>query len=382
MKPITLYPKPGLSMKEISQKLINFFTFLSISVCASVVSFLFSYRVPLEVFPNNQTFFEFRAQTTNSPMAKSSDKSWAKFDSSNGHLNFRYLIRSENSNTQLYFHSQNLARTLDISKFKDIHIETDSKSNEDFTVILYLYLPGFSNPSDVSTHRPYAFKCRADSLHQQFILPIREFATPLEWFTANNVTEEQLPKTDWSQMSHLAFMDYSGNPQDEPRQLSMKLIKFEPSKNLALRNGGIALLVVLMIYSFIAFLRPLRSYRIVHESKVLKLQEPDYTKQLIAYLETNCYRLEMGLDLIEKELNLNHYQVNLALKSYMDVGYKQYINSLRMNKAKQLLRTTDLPIATIAEQVGYSYPNSFARTFRNSEGIAPNEFRKNESVSS
>lgn len=372
-QPLRLHSERIMYMKASNRKITTVLLLLATATIASVIVFLFNYRIPLELFPSNETFFEFRAQTAVSPSA---DKSWAKFDSANGRLNFRYLIRSENSNAQLYFHSQNLARTLDISKFEHLRIETASKGNEDFTVILYLYLPGYSNPADVSTHRPYAFKCRADSVHQIFMLPIDEFATPVEWFTKNGVTEESIPKTDWSQMSHLAFMDYSGKPQEEPRQLSMKLIEFQPSKMKEAQNAGVAFLIVIAIAVVLSFLKPLVSLRAVNQTKVIKKSEPDYSQPLISYIHENCYNMEMGLDLIEREMKLNQYQVNLALKSSFEVGYKQYINSLRMNKAKQLLAETVLPIATIAEQVGYSYPNSFARTFRNSEGVTPNEFRK------
>lgn len=52
-----------------------------------------------------------------------------------------------------------------------------------------------------------------------------------------------------------------------------------------------------------------------------------------------------------------------------------YINRLRVEKAKELLRKTGLPVARVAEAVGME-PRSFSRIFRQTEGIGPLTFRK------
>ncbi|MDR1569266.1 MAG: helix-turn-helix domain-containing protein [Oscillospiraceae bacterium] len=53
-----------------------------------------------------------------------------------------------------------------------------------------------------------------------------------------------------------------------------------------------------------------------------------------------------------------------------------YINRMRMERAKILLRTTDLPVITIAQQVGYIDPSNFTRKFRTEVGETPGEYRK------
>lgn len=52
-----------------------------------------------------------------------------------------------------------------------------------------------------------------------------------------------------------------------------------------------------------------------------------------------------------------------------------YVQKLRLQKARQLLQTTDLPITQIAYQVGYNYPASLNRAFRKACGSTPMEFR-------
>ncbi len=54
---------------------------------------------------------------------------------------------------------------------------------------------------------------------------------------------------------------------------------------------------------------------------------------------------------------------------------KSYVLALRIARAKELLATTDDPIATISHAVGFTDPYYFSRLFRAREGRSPTEFR-------
>jgi AraC family transcriptional regulator len=53
----------------------------------------------------------------------------------------------------------------------------------------------------------------------------------------------------------------------------------------------------------------------------------------------------------------------------------QYLLEQRMRKAKNLLKSTNGPIAYIAEMVGFSGPAHFSHSFRSREGVTPTEWR-------
>lgn len=53
-----------------------------------------------------------------------------------------------------------------------------------------------------------------------------------------------------------------------------------------------------------------------------------------------------------------------------------YVQSLRLEEAKQVLETTALPIEAIANEVGYEDSSSFSRLFRRKTGITPAQYRK------
>ncbi len=53
----------------------------------------------------------------------------------------------------------------------------------------------------------------------------------------------------------------------------------------------------------------------------------------------------------------------------------EYVQTLRIEEAKQMLETTDDAIDNIASLVGYTEPNSFRRLFKRTTGISPHQYR-------
>ena len=69
--------------------------------------------------------------------------------------------------------------------------------------------------------------------------------------------------------------------------------------------------------------------------------------------------------------NFSHY-----FKSRMDQTVSDYINSIRFEKAKDLLRNTTLSVQDIANQIGYIQVSGFMRKFKSMEGLTPGSYRK------
>ena len=57
-------------------------------------------------------------------------------------------------------------------------------------------------------------------------------------------------------------------------------------------------------------------------------------------------------------------------------SYEQYIKNLRMEKARELLTSTNMKISEICERVGYSNLSYFCRSFRNEYGMTPEQYRR------
>ena len=86
----------------------------------------------------------------------------------------------------------------------------------------------------------------------------------------------------------------------------------------------------------------------------------------------------------EEQWNIAEIAKSLYLsKSYLQKIYKSYFNKsiieelieFRLEKAKELLRDTNMTITDISRECGYSSYNYFVRQFRNAEGVSPTEYR-------
>jgi transcriptional regulator GlxA family with amidase domain len=69
---------------------------------------------------------------------------------------------------------------------------------------------------------------------------------------------------------------------------------------------------------------------------------------------------------------------NLTRRFKMETGepLQTFIQRLRMDRAKLLLETSNLPIEQVVEQVGYQDMSAFARQFKRHTQLTPNLYRQ------
>ncbi|HZS45795.1 MAG TPA: AraC family transcriptional regulator [Blastocatellia bacterium] len=84
---------------------------------------------------------------------------------------------------------------------------------------------------------------------------------------------------------------------------------------------------------------------------------------------------ELSLSAIASEAFLSAYHFARLFKRLTGQTPHNYLANIRIDRAKQLLATSDLPISSIASQVGYENQSHFAKLFRSSTGLTPKEYR-------
>ncbi|MBT31744.1 MAG: AraC family transcriptional regulator [Thalassobius sp.] len=75
-------------------------------------------------------------------------------------------------------------------------------------------------------------------------------------------------------------------------------------------------------------------------------------------------------------VNLSPSYLSDMLRSLIGRNAQQFIHDKLIEKAKELLSTTNLSIAEIAYQLGFEYSQSFSRLFKTKTDLSPIEFRK------
>lgn len=111
----------------------------------------------------------------------------------------------------------------------------------------------------------------------------------------------------------------------------------------------------------------------IAQSKELQEVRPiKYCKQYI----NEHYSEQITLESMARELYLNPVYLGALFKSKTGISFTNWLLTVRIEKAKELLKTSQLSIYEIAERVGYQDAKHFSRLFAKHEGIKPNEYRK------
>ncbi|TBL80109.1 helix-turn-helix domain-containing protein [Paenibacillus thalictri] len=92
------------------------------------------------------------------------------------------------------------------------------------------------------------------------------------------------------------------------------------------------------------------------------------------YIQEN-YTRDLGLEQIAAEMGVSDKYVSRVFKDKTGVNLTDYINQLRLEKAKELLAQTDMRVNDIAEQIGIHSRTTFLRVFKKMEGVSPNDYR-------
>lgn len=95
----------------------------------------------------------------------------------------------------------------------------------------------------------------------------------------------------------------------------------------------------------------------------------------IDYINNN-YTSNISLDDVSRVINISPYYFSKLFKEETGEGFVEYLTKLRIEKAKDLLLNTDMPMKEICLEVGYPDPNYFSRTFKKNYGVTPTEYKE------
>ena len=72
----------------------------------------------------------------------------------------------------------------------------------------------------------------------------------------------------------------------------------------------------------------------------------------------------------------SYHTLRLRFKQVTGLSPREFITNQRVDRAKELLMFSDLPIQVIAQKSGYQDPFYFSRLFKDREGVSPRRFRE------
>ena len=107
-----------------------------------------------------------------------------------------------------------------------------------------------------------------------------------------------------------------------------------------------------------------------------KNKKQNLKRAMLEYIENNYCDNAMSLEQLADEFNLNLTYVSHFFKEQIGENFSDYITGRRIEKAKELLRSTDLTVSEIAIKVGYANSAGLIKNFKKIENSTPGKYRE------
>jgi AraC family transcriptional regulator, L-rhamnose operon transcriptional activator RhaR len=102
-----------------------------------------------------------------------------------------------------------------------------------------------------------------------------------------------------------------------------------------------------------------------------------YLSEVISYIETN-YQHNISIANLAKKASMSEITLYRMFKKAFNISPINYIISVRISRAQEMLNNSKLNISEIARETGFSDSNYFSRAFKKLTGVSPRLYRKQQ----
>lgn len=162
----------------------------------------------------------------------------------------------------------------------------------------------------------------------------------------------------------------------DPQYNTVAEIVFKIVGEFDYRNSGYELAIKSYLFLLmIAMTRfsPISQKRL--KTREMERKNLEKLKEVIAYIEddsTDHATVKRAAEIA----NMSAYHFCRVFKATVGRTFIEYVQLHKMNKAEELIRTTDWTMTKIAQAVGIDNPNYFSRLFRKYKNDTPVQYRK------
>ena len=109
------------------------------------------------------------------------------------------------------------------------------------------------------------------------------------------------------------------------------------------------------------------------ENQLQAVSEAPFLTRFKAILEQHLTDSDLSVEDLGTEVGLSRVQLYRKVKALTGRSPVELLRTARLQRARQMLLTTDKNISEIAYEVGFSAPSYFTKCFRDEFGISPSE---------
>jgi len=229
---------------------------------------------------------------------------------------------------------------------------------------------GFEKFQSGAGSRPFRYNeiVQVGPNHSSISLPIENFKTPIWWMeeNPNASTEEELDSDIIS--LNIEVKNVSNNDKVKLKIEELSLSKAENEFRYPIAGGLFLIGMILIAYD--------KKKGLSSENSVPKEEAMKHENPIIYYINSNFTSRSLTINSTSEHFKLSVEYINERVKTETGMQFKDYLNQLRVEKSKKLLKETEEKAFEIAQLCGFNSSASFSQTFKLLTGLTPNEFRK------
>jgi len=123
------------------------------------------------------------------------------------------------------------------------------------------------------------------------------------------------------------------------------------------------------------YIEEIFSYVIDLRDNISSSKFNDIINKAKAYINDNYTNEKLSLNQVANQVYLSPTYFSAIFSQKTGQTFIQYLTDLRMNKAKELLKCTDMKTSEIAYAVGYKDPHYFSYLFKKTQNCTPKQYR-------
>lgn len=360
------------------RNILSYLIFPLLFILISIVYYSFFLAVEgLSLFPNSDL-----STSSFSDADRGDHSKICSFTASDQQLELVYQIEKKEGAYAGFDVHTNPSIKDKIALYNAIDLTYSTHNISAFTIGSRTFEEGVTDPTEELSYRFNYFFLdgNSDEVVQTRSVCFSDFKTKSWWVKRWMKAVELNKDPDWSNTAMFSFThEIAYNPSEK---CVLKVFSLKLTRDNSLFFLGFSIVLLSYFLGIVAF-RFRKKYRNKKNEVVITYKSTEFhgekganwQDEVIQFIGNEYSTADLTVSDVAAQVGQTERGVSKFIQSKLQLSFKQYLNRIRLEEAKKLLRTPELSVKEIAYSVGYSSTNHFSRVFKKYEAITPTEFR-------
>lgn len=265
---------------------------------------------------------------------------------------------------------------INLNRYNTLEISLKTVKTKKLMLTFYNFVNGYTDLNRFETYYPLYYEIPVSTGFTDIKIPLNKLKTHGWWIDKNSKTK----KLNIPDLSSVIYFELN-NSEDFPKEVEdiVTIEKFKINRDKI--RVTITIIAALLIYFLLILFSNLRKREknllkvISYESLEIK-DNNEEDSRIEQFISENYMNPELCITMICDSLGLSTKQVSEGINRKYNISFPNYLNLIRINESKRLLKETNKKVIDIAIEVGYNTPVHFNRIFKKQENVTPREYRK------